>query len=210
MTVSDINASTVMSETVIAYPGGVSRWDPDAKGRLAEAARELFVEQGFDQTTVADIAARAGLTERTFFRHFVDKREVLFGGDWLAREMTEIVAATPTDVAPLEVVTRAVEQACDAITGSPDWSRERAHIVASHPELQERELAKMAVLGGVLADGLRERGVAPGVAQLTAEAGVLAFRLAYERWADGPRSRRLAPLVRVVLAELRDATTPAG
>lgn len=183
----------------------MSRWDPDAKGRLAEAARSLFVEQGFDQTTVADIAARAGLTERTFFRHYVDKREVLFGGDLLSGRMAEVVAEAPVGASAIEVVTLAVEDACDAITQSPDWSRERAQIIAAHPELHERELAKMAMLASVLASGLRQRGVSPTSADLAAEAGALAFRLSYERWAVGPRSRRLAPMVRVVLGELRDA-----
>ena len=182
----------------------MSRWDPDAKGRLAAAARELFVEQGFDQTTVVDIAARAGLTERTFFRHYADKREVLFAGDWLAAQMIEDVAAAPADLTTIEVVTRAVESACDGITSSPDWSRERARIVADHPELQERELAKMAMLARVLAGGLRDRGVPEAAATLAAELGVLAFRLAYERWAAGRRSASMAPLVRVVLAELDD------
>jgi AcrR family transcriptional regulator len=166
------------------------------------AARELFVEQGFDRTTVADIAARAGLTERTFFRHYADKREVLFAGDWLAGRMAEDVAEAPADLAPIEVVTRAVEGACDSIASNPDWSRDRARIIAEHPELQERELAKMGMLAGVLAGGLRERGVSDVTASLTAELGVLAFRLAYERWAAGQRSSRMAPLVRVVLAEI--------
>ncbi|REK72987.1 TetR family transcriptional regulator [Aeromicrobium endophyticum] len=166
------------------------------------AARELFVEQGFDRTTVADIAARAGLTERTFFRHYADKREVLFAGDWLAARMTEDVAEAPADLTPIEIVTRAVENACDGITSSPDWSRDRARIIADHPELQERELAKMGMLAGVLAGGLRERGVPDVTATLAAELGVLAFRLAYERWAGGRRSTRMAPLVRVVLAEI--------
>jgi AcrR family transcriptional regulator len=182
----------------------MSRWDPDAKGRLAEAARSLFVEKGFDQTTVADIATRAGLTERTFFRHYADKREVLFGGDWLATRMAATVAEAPDDLSPVEVVTRAVEDACDGITASPEWSRDRARIVAEHPELRERELAKMAMLASALAGGLRERGVSEATAVVAAEVGVLAFRLAYERWAAGARSDRLAPLVRVVLAEVGD------
>jgi AcrR family transcriptional regulator len=180
----------------------VSRWDPDAKGRLAVAARELFVEQGFDRTTVADIAARAGLTERTFFRHFADKREVLFAGDWLAARMAEDVAEAPAGLTPIEIVTRAVENACDGIASSSDWSRDRARIIADHPELQERELAKMWMLAGVLAIGLRDRGVPDATATLAAELGVLVFRLAYERWATGDRSAALRPLVRVVLDEL--------
>jgi AcrR family transcriptional regulator len=183
----------------------VSRWDPNAKGRLADAARDLFVEKGFDETTVADIAARAGLTERTFFRHYADKREVLFGGGWLGDQMASHVAEAPDGLAPIEVVIRAVEAACDEITSRPDWSRDRARIVAEHPDLQERELAKMGVLATVLTDGLRQRGVPSGTAQLAAEAGILAFRLSYERWATGPRSERLAPMVRVVLDELRGA-----
>ena len=180
----------------------MSRWDPDAKGRLAEAARTLFVEQGFDRTTVADIAARAGLTERTFFRHFADKREVLFAGDMLSVRMSDVVASAPSDLAPLEVVTLAVEDACDAITSNPDWSRDRARIVAEHADLRERELGKMAVLASALADGLRARDVPESTAVVAAELGALAFRLAYERWAVGPRADRLAPLVRVVLAEV--------
>jgi AcrR family transcriptional regulator len=187
----------------------VSRWDPDAKGRLAAAARDLFVEQGFDGTTVADIAARAGLTERTFFRHFVDKREVLFAGDWLAAQMAADVAGAPADLTPIEIVTRAVESACDGIASSPEWSRDRARIIADHPELQERELAKMGMLGGVLAGGLRERGVPGATATLAAAVGVLAFRLAYERWATAGRSAQMAPLVRVVLSELEDVVAGA-
>ncbi|MBD8608552.1 TetR/AcrR family transcriptional regulator [Aeromicrobium sp. CFBP 8757] len=182
----------------------MSRWDPDAKGRLAEAARTLFIEQGFDRTTVADIATRAGLTERTFFRHFTDKREVLFAGDMLSGRMSDVVASAPSDLAPIEVVTLAVEDACDAITSSPDWSRDRARIVAEHADLRERELAKMGVLAAALAEGLRARDVPASTAVVAAELGVLAFRLAYERWAVGPRSERLAPMVRVVLAELAD------
>lgn len=195
-----------MSETVIAYHRGMSRWDPDARGRLGEAARELFVEQGFDQTTVADIAARAGLTERTFFRHFSDKREVLFAGDRLAEWMTASLAEAPDDERPLQTVTRAIEHACDAITQNPEWSRRRAGIIAEHPELRERELAKMGMLATVLGEGLRHRGVPAETAEVTAEIGTLAFRLSYERWAAGPASERLAPMVRVILAELRDVT----
>ena len=181
-----------MSETVITYDEAMSRWDPDAKGRLADAARQLFVEKGFDETTVVDIATRAGLTERTFFRHFVDKREVLFAGDFLADQMAASLADAPRGDAPIDVVARALEDASEAITSNPDWSRQRARIVADHPDLQERELSKMAMLATVLAAGLRERGVPPSTAEVAAEAGVLAFRIGYERWAAGPSSQRLA------------------
>lgn len=184
----------------------MSRWDPDAKGRLADAARELFVEKGFDETTVVDIATRAGLTERTFFRHFVDKREVLFAGDVMVERMTAMFADVPADVTPIDFVARAIDDACDAISSNPDWSRKRARIVADHPDLRERELAKMSMLASVLRRGLGERGVEPTIAVVAAEAGVLALRVGYERWAAGPRSEHLVPTVRVVLAELRDVT----
>ena len=196
-----------MSVTVIAYHRDMSRWDPDAKGRLAAAARDLFVEKGFDETTVVDIATRAGLTERTFFRHFVDKREVLFAGDLMVDRMTAMFGDVPPDVPPIEFVALAIDDACDAISSNPEWSRQRARIVAEHPDLHERELAKMSMLASVLTAGLRERGVAPTVAAVAAEAGVLALRVGYERWAAGPRSKHLAPTVRVVLAELRDVTS---
>ena len=195
-----------MSETVITYDEAMSRWDPDAKGRLADAARQLFVEKGFDETTVVDIATRAGLTERTFFRHFVDKREVLFAGDFLAEQMAASLVDAPLHDAPIDVVARALEDASEAITSNPDWSRQRARIVADHPDLQERELSKMAMLATVLSAGLRERGVSSSTAEIAAEAGVLAFRIGYERWAAGPSSQRLAPVVRTVLDELRDVT----
>jgi AcrR family transcriptional regulator len=195
-----------MSETVITYDQVMSRWDPDAKGRLADAARQLFVEKGFDETTVVDIATRAGLTERTFFRHFVDKREVLFAGDVMVERMIAMFDDVPDDVSPIDFVARAIDDACDAISTNPDWSRMRARIVADHPELHERELAKMSMLASVLGGGLRDRGVEPAIAVVAAEAGVLALRVGYERWAVGPRSERLASTVRVVLNELRDVT----
>ncbi|SDE36459.1 TetR family transcriptional regulator [Auraticoccus monumenti] len=185
----------------------MSRWDPGAQGRLADAALELFAEQGFDRTTVAGIAARAGLTERTFFRHYADKREVLFAGDRLAHHIAARLAEVPSGVTPLEAVTVVMEDASEVTTARADWARQRAEIVAAHPELRERELAKMGMLATVMAEGLRERGVSAAPAQLTAEIAVLAFRLAYERWAAGPPSVPAASLVRVLLAELRDAVT---
>lgn len=183
----------------------MGRWEPDAQGRLFDAARDLFVEQGFDTTTVAQIAARAGVTERTFFRHFADKREVLFAGDLLAGRIRDAVAAAPEGASPIEVVTLAAEDAAEAITDNPTWSRERHRIVAQHADLQERELAKMAMLAQVLTAGLRERGVDPVRAALAAELGSLAFRLAYERWATTPGERPLKVYVRELVDELKAA-----
>ena len=69
------------------YTVPVARWKPNARSRLEKAALELYSERGFQQVTVAEIAQRAGLTERTFFRHFADKREVLFPADGQLQEL---------------------------------------------------------------------------------------------------------------------------
>src|SRR6476619_7818502 len=103
---------TVMSGTVITYNGGMSRWEPNARGRLEQAALELYRERGFDQTTVAEIAERAGLTERTFFRYYADKREVLFWGQERLREIyVSTIAAAPDSTAPIDAVAAALEAA---------------------------------------------------------------------------------------------------
>src|SRR5262249_20365529 len=101
-----------MSVAVVKYAGGMSRWEPDARGRLEQAALQLFIERGFEQTTVAEIAKRAGLTERTFFRHFADKREVLFGGAGSLQELlVRTVASTPDSAAPLDAIAAALAAA---------------------------------------------------------------------------------------------------
>src|SRR5271169_194578 len=104
----------------------MTRWEPNARGRLAQAAMELYSEHGYEQTTVAEIAARAGLTERTFFRHFADKREVLFGG---AAELQELVvgavAATPLSAAPIDAAAAGVEAAGAALQERREFARQR-------------------------------------------------------------------------------------
>src|ERR1700722_12337126 len=124
----------------------MGRWEPDARGRLAKAAMELYAEQGFEQTTVAEIAARAGLTERTFFRHYADKREVLFGGsESLAELLVSAVAGAPDSTRPLDTVTAALEEVGVLIEESRgrDFARVRRNIIAANTELQERELSKL-------------------------------------------------------------------
>src|ERR1700730_13444637 len=102
----------------------MGRWDPDARGRLIKAAMELYAERGFEPTTVADIAAKAGLTERTFFRHFSDKREVLFSGSAALQElMVGAVAKAPESAAPIEAVAAGVEAAAGVLR---DRKRSRA------------------------------------------------------------------------------------
>src|SRR3954447_15883034 len=173
----------------------MGRWQPDARGRLAEAALGLYAEQGYEATTVAEIAERAGLTERTFFRYFADKREVLFGGSHLLQDLL-IGALGDTDpsAAPIEQVVTAVE-AADRFFTDPDFSRQRQAVIAEHPELRERELIKLATLSEAFAEALRGRGVREPTASLTAEAGVAVFKVAFERWIDKNNARGFAELV---------------
>src|SRR5262249_25569139 len=138
----------------------MGRWEPNARGRLAEAAMALYLERGYDQTTVADIAERAGLTSRTFFRHFADKREVLFDGSSALEEaMVEAVAAAPEGARPMEAMAAALDAAAQMIGTRRDFSRARQTIITSSAELRERELIKMASLAASLATALRGRGV---------------------------------------------------
>jgi AcrR family transcriptional regulator len=184
---------------------GVSRWEPNAKGRLSEAALDLFVARGYDQTTVADIAAAAGLTERTFFRHFTDKREVLFwGGELLEHQLVDGTLAAPPTAAPLDAVAAGLRSACPWFDGRRARSRRRQTVIDGHSELQERELIKMARLTDALAGALRTRGVPDPPAAMAAEVGIAAFRRAWARWVGAARGPALATLLDEHLAALRE------
>src|SRR5271154_5705730 len=129
-----------MSAAVITYDHGMGGWEPNARGRLERAAMELYGERGFEQTTVAEIAARAGLTERTFFRHFADKREVLFWGAGALQEMfVSAVAGAPESATPLEAVGGALAAAGALLQQRGDYARQRQGIISACSELQERE-----------------------------------------------------------------------
>jgi AcrR family transcriptional regulator len=163
----------------------MGRWQPDARGRLAQAAFALYAERGFEQTTVAEIAERAGLTERTFFRHFADKREVLFAGaDALRELLVDTVAKAPASVTPIDAAAAGLEAAGAYIQEGGELARQRQAIIAASEELQERELIKLSSLASALADTLRRRGVEDPAASLAAEAGIAAFRIGFERWID--------------------------
>jgi len=168
---------------------------------------ELYVERGFERTTVAEIAERAGLTERTFFRHFTDKREVLFSGSAsLAELLADRVAAAPKAAAPIDVVSAAFQAAGAVIQERGEWSKQRQDVIAANPELRERELIKLASLGSAVAEALRARGVKDPSAGLTAEAGIAAFKVAFERWVQQPTKRNLPRLIRESLDQLKAIT----
>jgi AcrR family transcriptional regulator len=165
---------------------------------------DLFSERGFEATTVADIAARAGLTKRTFFRYFSDKREVLFSGSAaLEAKFVEAVVGAPTDLAPLDAITVGLDAMADRFAEIGDRPCVRQAIIAANPELQERELIKLVKLAGAGAEALRRRGVAEPAASLAAEAGIAVFRIAFEQWAGGPEGQDMHKLLHDSLAELK-------
>ena len=187
----------------------MSRWQPDAQGRLAEAALELYREHGYDQTTVAEIAARAGLTERTFFRYFADKREVLFyGSERFRAVIVDALHAVPKSVAPFAAVIAALEAASTFIEehAGHAGARKRSAVIASHAELLERELIKLASVAAAMSEKLRARGVKEPAASLAAEAGIAVFKIAFERWLEDKKPRPLAQQLRASVAALQQVT----
>jgi AcrR family transcriptional regulator len=185
----------------------MGRWEPDARGRLAQAAFALYGERGFEQTTVAEIAARAGLTERTFFRHFADKREVLFAGaDALRELLVDTVAKAPASEAPIDAAAAGIDAAGAFIQEGGELARQRQAIIAASEELRERELIKLASLASALADALRRRGVEDPAASLTAEAAIAVFRIAFERWVSETDQQDLPQIIRESLEQLKAVT----
>ena len=185
----------------------MARWQPDSRGRLVDAALELFEERGFEGTTVTDIAARAGVTERTFFRHFSDKREVLFGGSaQLLDALVQAVAGAPADASALDAVEAGVAVAAHEIQGRAAWARRRQAVITANLELRERELVKLADYAEAISAALQARGVAEPVAGLAAEAGAAAFRIAVQRWAAGGDDADLVTVAHEAFAGLRAAS----
>jgi AcrR family transcriptional regulator len=190
--------------------GAMVRWEPGATDRLREAALELYVEQGYDETTVAEIAERAGVTARTFFRHFADKREVLFrGSEFLSEGMVAAVHQAPAEASPLDAVTRALDAAAAKLGVDHSYAKRRMSVIHANPELMERELIKMAGLGNALTAALVERGTDPTEARLAAEAGIAVFRTGFDRWVAGPRRGDLVTLLADSMDRLRALSTPA-
>jgi AcrR family transcriptional regulator len=197
-----------MSATAIDYVRGVARWEPDARGRLDLAAMELYQERGFAETTVAEIAERAGLTERTFFRYFADKREVLFwGSQLLERFIVERIAQAPAKIAPLQIVASALAATGEIFEARRERSRVRQSLILAHTELREREVMKLASLTASMAEALRDRGVREPTASLTAEAGMAVFKVGFERWLGDRKKKAFAHHIRAALVDLRAITS---
>jgi AcrR family transcriptional regulator len=185
----------------------MSRWEPGARGRLEEAALELFIERGFEQTTVAEIAKRAGLTERTFFRQFADKREVLFsGGGALEDLLVKALADMPRSAPPIDAVASALIAAGSLLEERKDITRQRQTVINANAELRERELIKLASLASALARTLRGLGVTEPGASLAAEAGIAVFRIAFDRWLNDPANRDLPQIIRELFVNLKLVT----
>ena len=192
----------------------MARWQPGARERLVVAAVDLFYEQGYDATTVAQIADRAGVTKSTFFRHFPDKRELLVAGqESLSALLVEGIAAAPADATPLAAVAVGLERA--SIEMGPVnralGPRLRA-AVATSTELQERDALKSVGLAAAMTAALITRGVPSPSAHLAAELGVLAFKQGYAKWseADVDDVLGLAHYALAALDELRAASRSLG
>ncbi|GAA1254555.1 TetR family transcriptional regulator [Pseudonocardia aurantiaca] len=187
------------------------RWEPGAAERLQKAALELFATRGFEQTTATEIAQSVGLTERTFFRHFSDKREVLFYGQHLlVQAFLAGVDTAPPGASPIEIVASALRSGASFF---PDerrpYSRTRQSVIDQNPALKERERHKLAGLATTLADALRARGVDELAATLAAQAGVTVFGIAFAQWIREDEQRSLADIAAEVLRELLTLTARA-
>jgi AcrR family transcriptional regulator len=192
----------------------MGRWEPGARERLVLAAVDLFTEQGYDATTVAQIAGRAGVTKSTFFRHFPDKRELLVAGqEALSRLLTEGIAEAPRGATPLEAVAAGLVRASTAMgpVNRELGPRLKAAVAAS-AELQARDALKTVSLAAAMAAALAARGVPDPTAALASELGTLAFKRGFAEWTEGDRDAKdeLAGLVLAALDELRAASASLG
>ena len=186
------------------------RWDPQAAKRLQTAAIELFLEFGYENVTVAQIAERAGLTRRTFSRYFADKHDVLFAGsDQLPPAMAAAVLAADSTLSPYAALVMALAgvgaQLADRV--GPLAAQRRA-VVAGSPELQERGRTKFADVTAALAGALRKRGVDAGSAQLLASVGVAIFQSGFDSWVDDPNAADLSERITEAAEQLAGAIAP--
>jgi AcrR family transcriptional regulator len=192
----------------------MARWQPGARQRLVVAAIDLFTEQGYDATTVAQITERAGVTKSTFFRYFPDKRELLVAGqDALSRLLADGITEAPVGASPLEAVAAGLERASSEMgPANRELGPRLKAAVAASTELQERYALKSIGLAAAMTAALVVRGVSEATAELAAELGVLAFKRGYTEWSEGDRDddSGLAPHALSALEDLRAATATLG
>lgn len=183
----------------------MGRWQPDARARLQEAALALYGERGYEETTVAEIAERAGLTKRTFFRYFPDKREVLFwGSDLLEQRMVAAIDAAPVSAPALSMIGAALDAAATRFEEVREFAGLRHRIIASSRELQERELIKAASLAAAMTRALRARGFTDTAAAIAALTGTTIMHIAFEHWVADPDQAPFAAIAKDALAQLRE------
>lgn len=181
----------------------MGRWKPDSRRRLQDAALDLYAEKGFAEVTAAAVADRAGLTERTFFRHFADKREVLFADEAALREaLVATVTAAPPEATPFEATIAGLEALAGELQSRRERFLRRARVIAESPELRERELMKLASWSAALGGVLRQRGLSPTAAAFAAEASIATFRVAVQRWAGNAAGEALLDVLHDGLADL--------
>jgi AcrR family transcriptional regulator len=192
----------------------MARWEPGARERLLVAAVDLFTEQGYDETTVSQIAVRAGVTKSTFFRHFPDKREILAAGqEALSQLLAAGIADAPVGASPLEAVAAGLERVSSAMGAvNRDLGPRMKAAIAASAELQERSALKSVGLAAAMTTALVARGVPDAVAHLAGELGVLAFKRGYAEWSEGDRDSEdeLAQYTLAALEELRAASASLG
>ncbi|WEO92790.1 helix-turn-helix domain-containing protein [Streptomyces sp. FXJ1.172] len=192
----------------------MARWQPGAAERLVAAAVDLFTEQGYDATTVTQIAERAGVTKSTFFRYFSDKRELLVAGqETLSRLLADGITEAPASASPLQAVAAGLERASSAMgPANRELGPRLKAAVAASTELQERDALKSVGLAATMTAALIARGVPDPTAHLAAELGVLAFKRGYAQWSESDRdgTEGLAPHALAALEDLRAATASLG
>jgi AcrR family transcriptional regulator len=191
----------------------MARWEPNTRERLVRAALDLFTEQGYDATTVSEIAERAGgLTKMTFFRHFPDKREVLFAGqDIHSRLVADAIAAAPGPATPLQAIAAALDAVTSTFTDDRrEFGARLLAVIAGNSELRERAASKRTGLTEAMTEALEKRGVPDPAASLAAELGTRAFYRAFGQWADPASQQTLTELARHALDELRAAAATLG
>jgi AcrR family transcriptional regulator len=182
----------------------MARWEPDARGRLSVAALDLYLERGYDQTTVADIAERAGVTERTFFRHFADKREVLFDAtNQLQNDVVSAVQSASPELSPMQVVELAMSEGPAFLEQRRAHATRRAAALAATPALMERELLKIHGLRAAVAAALEARGVDQLTARVAAEAGGSCFSAGFAQWVEAGDDRSLSSYIHDAFGQLR-------